>query len=182
MFRQNPKDSIGKPDNFDILSAIWILSCNDENSLITYKGIVKRLNLAKNFDVEALVKSRPELFRLGGSEKRINEWKNQMRQGKSMPSWIRDISDGNERNQKIDAIVPSDVFRSQFRAKQDSPQSSLEIIEWGLSHIDRIRKARVDSREGTAKSWQGWLLIIIGLTNIGIAVFNATKPFSGKQP
>ncbi|HXD32136.1 MAG TPA: hypothetical protein VN643_13520 [Pyrinomonadaceae bacterium] len=33
------RTAITGPDELDILSAIWILACNDENPLISYEGI-----------------------------------------------------------------------------------------------------------------------------------------------
>jgi hypothetical protein len=59
-----------------------------------------------------------------------------------------------------------DVFRSQFRANRGAPKSDIAIVNWGLDHIDRIRKGRIASREASAKSWQMWLVLAIGIANI----------------
>jgi hypothetical protein len=53
------------PDEFAVLASLWILASNDENSLITYRGIEHRLNLSPAFDLRGLVRRHGELFRLG---------------------------------------------------------------------------------------------------------------------
>ena len=40
-----------------------------------------------------------------------------------------------------------DVFRSQFRTEKDALPSSLEVLSWGLQHIERLRKANLEARE-----------------------------------
>lgn len=42
-----------KPDGFDILSAVWLFACNDENPIITYEGLRHRLNLDSTSDVKS---------------------------------------------------------------------------------------------------------------------------------
>ncbi len=32
-------------DDHDLLSAIWVMACNDENPIITFQGLRYRLNL-----------------------------------------------------------------------------------------------------------------------------------------
>lgn len=161
---------IREPDIFDILSATWILACNDENPIITYEGIKYRLNLPDNFDVKGLIQSRGELFRKGVPRYRLNQWKEEMRAGRHCPSWIRDIEDETLQRQKIEALTADDVFRSQFRAERDTPRSPVEIIDWGLQHIDRLRKASMEAHEASAKSWQMWLVFIVGVINIAVTI------------
>ena len=52
--------------DLDKISSIWMLSCNDSNPIITYKGVAYRLGWGIGSDAEAevkdLVKSRGELF------------------------------------------------------------------------------------------------------------------------
>lgn len=139
---------------FNVLSATWVFVCNDENPIVTYEGIRHRLNLDSSFNVRSLVQSRGDLFRRGVPTHRLEEWKQDMRAGRRIPSWIQEITQESLRKQTIDALSPNDVFRSQFRAHSNSPKSSLEIIDWGLQHIDRLRKARYEQREKSAKTWQ----------------------------
>ena len=40
------------------------------------------------------------------------------------------------------------------------------MIEWGLGHIERLRKARSEAREATAKSWQMWLVFATSLVGV----------------
>jgi hypothetical protein len=159
---------ITEPDAFDILSAVWVLACNDDNPMITYEGIKRRLRLSHDYDVKRLIQSRGELFRRGVPVSQLDEWKAEMRNNRHLPSWIMDLDGEGERAVAIDALSADDIFRSQFRAERDAPRSPVEMIDWGLQHIDRLRKANLESREATAKSWQMWLVFAIGL--IGIAV------------
>lgn len=153
-------------DDLDTVSAIWILASNDENPLITYKGLVHRLGLPANCDVKAIVASRPELFRPGATESRINNWKTNLRAGKSLPAWIREIADPAARSAAIEAIAPSDVFRSQFRAHSNAERSPIEIIKWGLEHLDRLRKARTEATDASVKRWQMWLVFWVTLLGV----------------
>lgn len=162
--------AIKEPDVFDILSATWILASNDENEIITYEGIKNRLNLPKNFKIKELIQSRGELFRKGVPESRLRLWKDEMRTGHHLPSWIKEIEDNTERDKAIDSLTTNDVFRSQFRTGRDSPQSPIEIINWGLEHIERLRKASLDAREQSAKRWEIWLVFIVSLINIGVTI------------
>ena len=58
-----PKDR--EIQDIDLVSAIWILASNDENPLITYRGLIHRLGLPPDFNIKATVASRRELFRPG---------------------------------------------------------------------------------------------------------------------
>ena len=140
-------------DDFDVLSAVWILSCNDENPIITYTGIRSRLNLPDSYDVRKLVQSRRELFRPGILRSRLDAWKKEMKSGQRVPGWISEIDDKAARDKTIDGLTVDDVFRNQFRTQDRAPKSSIEIMDWGLSHIDRLRKSRADERETRLKKW-----------------------------
>lgn len=153
------------PDEFAVLAAIWILASNDENALITYRGVQHRLNLSNDFDVPRLVRNHGELFRLGMPESRLQRWREDMRAGKRLPSWIREVA-GDERVKLIEALRPDDGFRSQFRSGDNAPKSEVAVIEWGLSHIERLRKAQGEAREAMAKSWQMWLVFATSLLGV----------------
>jgi len=90
--------------------------------------------------------------------------------GQHLPSWIREIEDPTAQKQAIEALTPDDVFRSQFRAEKDAPRAPVEIIDWGLQHIDRLRKASIEAHEQSAKSWQMWLVFVVGIINIIVTV------------
>lgn len=174
------RDTIGEPDEFDIVSAIWVMASNDETPMITYEGIRYRMRLSDTFDVRALVRKRPDLFRQGASKSRLENWKNDMRSGKRLPSWIRDIENEQDRRARIDSLTTGDMFRSQFRTEADAPRSSIEVIDWGLQHIDRLRKARVEALETRYTSWQLWSVIILGILNViattSLTIITAMKP------
>jgi len=153
------------PDEFAVLAAMWILASNDENPLITYRSVNHRLNLSQDFDVRGLVRRHGELFRLGMPESRLKQWKDDMRVGKRLPSWIRDAPT-TDRPQLIEAMKQEDGVRSQFRAERDAPKSEVAVIEWGLGHIERVRKARSEVREATAKSWQMWLVFVTSFLGV----------------
>ena len=59
-----------------------------------------------------------------------------------------------------------DVFRSQFRTNTNAEKSSIDIIKWGLEHLDRLRKAKVDARDASAKKWQMWLVFWVSVVGV----------------
>ena len=151
------RSTIKGSDEFDILSAIWILASNDEDSIITYEGIKYRLDLPEALDIRGLVQSHGELFRRRVTAHQLEELKRDMLAGKRLPSWIRDIKDPSDRNATIQKLATHDAFRSQFRTEENAPRSDIEIIDWGLQHIDRLRKASIEHREQKAK----WRVILL---------------------
>jgi hypothetical protein len=161
------------PDDYALLSAIWILACNDENNLITYKGIQHRLGLPKDYDVRGLVVQHGELFRQGMPASKLEEWKEDMRHGKRRPAFIRRAESDELRNRLIDTLQPSDGFRSQFRAETNAPRSEVVVIEWGLGHVERLRKAHYEARDATAKSWQIWLVFAASLLGVAATIIAA---------
>jgi hypothetical protein len=171
--RTATKHDIVQPDVFDVLSATWVMACNDEQPIMTYEGIRHRLNLGTDFDVRALIESRGDLFRRGVSDRRLSAWKDVMRGGRHLPSWVRDIQEEELRRRTIDELTIHDVFRSQFRVGDAAPKSSLEVIDWGLQHIDRLRKASFEARDKSAKSWQMWLVFGASLLNIAATIVAA---------
>jgi hypothetical protein len=163
--RPQPRGDIREPEHADFLGAIWILASNDENSIITYRGLRFRLGITEEY-ARALVCSRPELFRLGVPAGRLANWKERMRAGPEGPSWLKSVTGAEKRAAAIESLSVNDCFRSQFRAEDAAPRSSLEIIEWGLSHIDRVRNSIVAWDEGIAKSWHMWLTMSLTLVSI----------------
>lgn len=170
---------IERIDDLDILSAIWILSCNDENPILTYRSIGDRLNLDSVVDVRSLVRSRRELFRPGVLKSRLDKWKLDMQAGARRPAWIQEIGDDAERNKAIDALSEDDVFRNQFRVAPNSPKCSLEIIDWGLQHLERLRKGAFEAREEGAKKWTTLVLpamavlssLLLGIASLGASIY-----------
>jgi len=162
-------------DEFATLSAIWILASNDERSLVTYRGIRHRLNLPDDFDLELLIRQHGELFRLGMPESQLTPWKASLLQGVGLPSWIREL-DPADRPLAIHALRSDDGFRSQFRSALNSPRSEVAIIEWGLGHIERLRKARHEARAASAKSWQMWMVFATTIAGLIVSVYSALHP------
>lgn len=153
-------------EELDLVSAIWILASNDENHLITFEGIRERLGLEASFDVKSLVLNRRELFRPGAPPGELEEWKVSMRNGSRRPTWIKLIPDESKRIIAIDSLIQNDVFRSQFRSNRRAPKSQVEIVSWGLEHIDRLRKAKIAVQDSSVKKWQMRSILILGVANI----------------
>lgn len=152
------------PENhLDILCSIWILACNDKNPQISYRGIIQRLGLPEDFDVHTLIQSRGELFRKKTTPTQLKRWKEEMLTGKDLPNWIREIDDQQKRNETIQSLTIEDVFRSQFRPEQDSPRSDIEIIDWGLQHIDRLRKAVLETNNERIRKYSSIYIPILSL-------------------
>lgn len=173
-----------KTSHLEIVSAIWILASNDENSLITYKSIIHRLGLEENFDLKSLIKLHGELFRQKASEKALSEWKRQMQEGKHLPSWIKSLSE-QDRTNAINTLTTSDIFRSQFRAKNSAPASDISIINWGLEHIERIRKAtHEESQEKYKKLTNFWLPLmatVISILTVLTSYYNQKKILDSQE-
>lgn len=167
------------PDDLDTLSTIWILACVDKNPLVTYEGLVYRLGVPDRDWIKALVKKHGELFRTTGSATALETWKLAMLQNTRQPHWVVSIEDDAERRAKINSLTTDDVFRSQFRVA-DPSRSAIEIIDWGLQHIERLRKARVEAREERAKKWAviwiplitSFLGLIVLLSGVYVQVAN----------
>lgn len=157
-------------EDYDLLSAIWILASNDENHLITFEGIRDRLGLPAKFNIRELILSHRELFRPGAPTDELEQWKADMREGRRRPAWIRQIEREKERKRTIDAISVNDVFRSQFRSARGAAVSPLPIVDWGLQHLDRLRRSRLALSEVTAKSWQMWLVFGVGVASVVVSI------------
>jgi hypothetical protein len=162
--KASPHDML-EPDNFDILSATWILACNDENNILTYEGLRYRLGLAESYPISELVKKRRDLFRLEIPKSQLAEWKEEMARGQRLPVWIRE-KNLDQRANVIASLSSADGFRSQFRAGTRAEKSDINILDWGLQHIERLRKAQLDINQKSAKSWQMWLVFVVSFLNI----------------
>jgi hypothetical protein len=68
-----------------------------------------------------------------------------MRPVENVPGFIGEAKPELQQ-QMINALGPEDGFRSQFRTEDNAPRSEVAIIEWGLNHIERLRKARSEAR------------------------------------
>jgi hypothetical protein len=158
-------------DKFDVLSALWVLACNDPNSIMSHEGIRYRLKLPSDYDIESLVEERGELFRPEVPPRRLEEWKTAMQlQVSKRPAWIRNLEDEVSQLEAIKKLSVADVFRSQFRTEKDAPPSTLEVLSWGLQHIERLRKANLEAREEMTKRWQLWSVIILSVVNIAVTL------------
>jgi hypothetical protein len=140
---------------------------------MTYRGIVDRVGSTEE-NVRRLVFRRRELFRTGAPETRLDRWKSDMKKGIRIPNWIRDQQ---EQARAIDDLTPNDVFRNQFRVEDKAKKSDLEIIEWGLQHVERLRKADTEHRQEAKARWalilsSASLLIALG-TALATTIFQA---------
>jgi hypothetical protein len=138
-------------DHYTVLSAIWVFACNDERALISYRGIRHRLSLPTSYPVEEIIRDRAELFRLRAPLTQLAAYKEFLRSGQKGPSWLALAKSREEKLQMIDGLEPEDFFRSQFRTEPDAPRSSLEILKWGLEHIERLRTKDVQKNEDRHK-------------------------------
>ena len=138
-------------DKFDVLSALWVLACNDPISIMSHNGIEYRLKLPSDYDIDSLVEERGESFRPGVPSRRLEEWKPAMQsQMSKRPAWIRNLENEASQLEAIKVLSVDDVFRSKFSTEKDALPSSLEVLSWGLQHIERLRKVNLEAREGSA--------------------------------
>jgi hypothetical protein len=173
----NGKDqgSTDQIDEFDLTAAIWILSSLDENPIMTYRGVVDRVGSTEE-SVRRLVFRRRELFRTGAPETRLDRWKSDMKEGIRIPNWIRDQ---REPSRAISDLTSNDVFRNQFRVEDKAKKSDLEIIEWGLQHVERLRKADTEHRQESKARWSLILSSVSVLIALGTSL--ATTIFQAKS-
>jgi len=161
-------------NNYDILCSIWILACNDDNPQITYQGIFYRLGLPEDFPLQDLIAFRGELFRKQTTNSLLEAWKEEMRIGKKIPSWIRDSDKTNEiKKELIEKLTIQDVFRSQFRTGAESARSEIEIIDWGLQHIERLRNFDLDSKKEATRIFTSIVVPILSTVVAIIAVVSS---------
>lgn len=65
-------------------------------------------------------------------------------------------------------IIDDNAFRSQFRvdSRLESEPSDIATVNWGLEHIDRLRRGHTESR-------QSWIALFTGLSGVAIGAFVA---------
>ena len=102
-----------------------------------------------------------------------------MRTGKRLPGWIKAIGSEEARNAAIEGVTPNEVFRSQFRTHSDAERSPIEIIKWGLEHLDRLRKARTEEKDASVKRWQMWLVFWVTLLGVASQFVIAFAKYKG---
>lgn len=161
------------PEQFDNLTTIWVLSSNDVNPIMTYKGIIYRLDLDEKYDVKGLVNHHQELFRLKVPPRHLENWKKEMRVDETKrPSYMRCENEQRQR-EMIEEITVDDVFRSQFRLVENAARTSIEIIDWGLQHLDRQRKAGLEYQQTIATKAQVFWAIGIAVLSLAFQIISA---------
>jgi hypothetical protein len=157
---ETKRHSIGS-DDLDVLSAMWILSCNDPDTIMTYRGVVHRLDL-EGLNVERLrrvVQSRAELFSPVVSSRWFKDWKEWIKNGPHYPGWVLELTGEAARDKAIDDLTRKDVFRCQFRNDNRPegttdprvPACDTDQVKLGIEHLDRLRKAAAEAREERLK-------------------------------
>src|SRR5215467_10652054 len=110
-------------EQWDTLSAVWVMSCDDKFPIMTYAGLRSRVTLAED-EVRKLVGSRGELFRPISERERERHPKTRKADMISdmesstedhTPRWILDIFDPAERRRTIEELHTRDAFINQFR-------------------------------------------------------------------
>jgi hypothetical protein len=67
-------------DELNIVSSVWILSCDDNSALMTYEEVRRRLGLPDNYDLRGMVRKRGTVSRWrlrptnGGTETGDARW------------------------------------------------------------------------------------------------------------
>ena len=159
-------------EDLEFLSAIWILASQDEVPLITYEGIKRQLGLPKNYDIKSLIAQRRELFRTVSNPAALDQWRSEMLGGKRVPSWIAENSEEGDREKAINKLSVNDVFRSQFRSPKNAAPSQIEIISWGLDHLDRLRKGFIEAR---GERWRFFREIVVPIATVLVAIAALTS-------
>ena len=145
-------NNINYLEEFDILSSIWIMANNDEDSLMFYKSVKNRLGLHSNYPLNEIISKRSELFRKKISQHRLDllkiKWLAEcVKAHPKIPSFIFRLDTIQERTDLINSMTVDHIFRSQFRVKEDAPKADIEIIDWGIKHIERLRNNVIEKKE-----------------------------------
>ena len=163
-----------RAEHLDILSSIWILACNDAKPLITFDGIKHRLGLGDDVNVAELVRAHGELFRFGMPSSQLKAWQEEMLRNEHIPSHIRAIENPEARREAIQRLAVSDGFRSQFRGRGSAERSPIEVISWGLEHIERIRNAEVEKKGQMRSVFKDiWIPLLSAITAIAAIISSA---------
>jgi|GEM_PF-1473593 len=165
---------IDSPEYFDILTAVWILSNNDDNPIMLYDSLNKRLSIPSTIDLKKMVLSRRELFRPGVKKSELEKKKINWKSNHNIPEYLLEFSD-EQRKKIINEITEADVFRSQFRIGEKTDKTSIETINWGLNHIEKIRQYRIEkqneSLQRISSKWVPILSLVITLFTISSTMF-----------
>lgn len=150
--KKDDQNSINYLEEFDVLSSVWIMANNDDDSLMFYESVKNRLGLHSKYQLKEIITKRSELFRRKISKHRLDllkiKWHAECAKAHpKMPSFIFRLDTAQERTDLIDSITEDDIFRSQFRVKDDAPKADIEIIDWGIKHIERLRNNLIDKKE-----------------------------------
>jgi hypothetical protein len=98
-----------------------------------------------------------------------------MKKGKQLPSWISEMKSNEERALAIDALSSDDVFRNQSRTEVSATKCALEVMNWGLQHIERLTQAAADKREEKSRSIGHFITVFslfIALATVGTSLFS----------
>jgi hypothetical protein len=144
-------------DDLNKISAVWMMACYDQDAIITFEGIVDRLEIDRDY-ARRLVESRPELFSQVVAEDWMKDWKEWVlnNKPKHYPGWVLKRPAGQREKSINELKHDKDVFRSQIRTRGDAwtdktkppgagPVDSKQVA-LGLEHLDRLRKAGAEER------------------------------------
>jgi hypothetical protein len=159
-------------NEFDVISAIWMMSCHDSDTIVTYKGVEYRLDL-DGWDVERVkdvVKSHAELFSPVVSSRWLKDWKEWVKKGKHYPGWVLELP-WAERDKAIDDLKRDDVFRCQFRNDNRAPGISdpcvpacnTDQVKLGIEHLYNLRKAETEAKEERLKRLTTYIVPLVAL-------------------
>lgn len=122
------------------------------------------------YDVRELIAGHGELFRARVPNQRLDKWKTEMLAGQRLPSWIREKTELQDRRAAIERLTPDDLFRNQFRTEANAARADLEVIRWGLEHVESLRAARADLQEARVKKWTSMRIPILSTIVALVAV------------
>lgn len=115
--------------NIKLATLLWVMSCTEKSSLITYQSIADKTNNENIGELKNLVKLFPELFKDQVSEKLLVDWKSQM-------------LNGGNRTERLDNITTDDVYCNRFINSTGADIVDKSIIQWGINHISQYFVAK----------------------------------------
>lgn len=165
---------------YDKLISIWTFSCVTSNPKIAYESLVYRYDFQTIDEAKNLVKTFKEMFLPGIITSELESIKAQFQTENAkddkvndLPAWLINKGDAATREPIIQALDKDSFFSSQVRFSDTIPPSSVEVLKWGIEHIERFRKEKKEKQEKRKKDikemWLPVASVVLSLFAVSIA-------------
>ncbi len=140
-----------KEKELDFIASVWTFACVTKNAKVEYKNIDHRYK--KQFgDSKKVIDSHRILFlegRVDPGELIKIKWLLLL----SRPAWLIEWAKESKQTEyaAISNLQSEDFFSTQDRFLDTTPPSPVEVLKWGLEHIERLRNKKKEDDEKFGK-------------------------------